>query len=482
MDTYSFDENTQNTFNDINEKLETAYQEEAHLSTDRGVADQFWKYLVSCENYFLSGAYKEDYRHDMENMFGLYFLNNLVDQGFLTEILRSVFGMPKAQIDSSMVEEWNVSGWVAGDGTIYAISKYCQLDIKWTLVLVYYYYYKLRPSKRHDFVLQPDGVNSTPSDKIPSSAKIAIIGDWGTGKWTDGDKTRCPAQLVIAGVVAQNPDYIVHLGDVYYAGTENEERENFLQMIPEKYKGKFYTMNSNHEMYDGANGLMGTTLQNPRFSEQNKSTYFSFEVGNWIIVGLDSAYYDESALYMDGIIATKHGGQKQLEFLTKAYNSGKQVLLCTHHNGIEVDKHGPKPNNPLWGQVLGATHPHVPDVWYWGHVHNGIVYNEDLAMYGGKTAKNGNKPKMRCCGHASIPYGDGSYLEKISTGNDPEVLYYGKTPMPDPSTEVQKMRVLNGFSIVEINNSDITETFYEVSNEAPLVREVWHSPKKHLSS
>ncbi|GAB5399554.1 MAG: hypothetical protein Aureis2KO_11390 [Aureisphaera sp.] len=469
MDTYNFESDALETLKDVNQKMETAYQEKAHLLDTKEVADTFWDYLVTCENYFVDGEYKEDYHHGLENMFALYLLNDLVDKGHLTKLLRTVFKMPGSQITTQQFTEWNLAGWVAGDGTIYAISKYCQLDIKWTLVLVYYYYYKLLPFKIHPFVSQSAELNNTPVDLIPPSAKIAIIGDWGTGLWTDGHTPKCPSQLVIEGVIAQDPDYIIHLGDVYYAGTKKEEIQNLLERLPEKYKGKIYTMNSNHEMYDGANGLMGTTLKDSRFTHQNGSTYFSFEVGDWIIVGLDSAYYDESPLYMDGIIATKHGGQEQLEYLTKAYNSGKQVLLCTHHNGIDVAKDGPKPNSTLWNQVIGATAPNVPDVWYWGHVHNGIVYNEDLTMYGGKTAKNGNKPRMRCCGHASIPYGNGSFLSDLVTGTNPEVLYYGKTAMPNPTTEVQKLRVLNGFAIVEINQSDITETFYEVAYDNGLV-------------
>ncbi|MBX2828611.1 MAG: metallophosphoesterase [Flavobacteriaceae bacterium] len=469
MDAFNIGPSAQMTLKDINEKLETAQNDSAYTSESTSKAESFWDYLKTCEEYYLNGDYKEDYHHDYENMFALYFLNELVNQGHLSGILRTVFGLPDSKITSEQAKEFQLFLWVAGDGTIYAFSKYCQLDIEWTLVLVYYLYYKVLPWKKHPFVAAPSNEGNFSNRTVPSKAKIAIIGDWGTGLWSDGETPKCPSQLVIEGVVAQDPDYIIHLGDVYYAGTKREENNNFLDRIPAKYHNKFYTMNSNHEMYDGANGLMKTTLSDARFTHQGGSTYFSFEVGDWIIVGLDSAYYDESPLYMDGIIATSKGGQEQLELLKKAYNSGKQIMLCTHHNGIEVAKDGPTPNNPLWNQVLNTVAPHIPDVWYWGHVHNGVVYSEDLSIYEGKTSKNGNKPRMRCCGHASIPFGNGSYLEPLMGGNDPEVLYYSHTKMPNPTSNVQDHRVLNGFAIVEINNSELTESFYEVAFDNGLV-------------
>ncbi|MDC8004338.1 metallophosphoesterase [Aureisphaera galaxeae] len=462
MELFNIDSNIKDLLNDVNEKLESGLNKEADLSTGKRNIEGFWQYLVTCESYFLNGDYKENYHHDYENMTALYFLNELIDKNLLTRALRDVLGIPPSKITTEMLEEWS-DGWVAGDGTLYVISKYCQLDVGWFLSLGYYILYKVLPFLIHPFGTNPEGKTKVSNNSIPPSAKIAIIGDWGTGIWSDGETPKCPSQLVMEGVISEDPDYIIHLGDVYYAGTKGEETSNFLERIPLKYKGKFYTMNSNHEMYDGANGLMKNTLKDARFTHQNQTTYFSFEIGEWIIVGLDSAYYDESPLYMDGIIATKHGGQEQLEFLTKAYNSGKKVFLCTHHNGIEVDKNGPKPNNPMWDQILGATAPHIPDVWYWGHVHNGIVYNDNLSIYGEKKTRDGNGPLMRCCGHASIPFGNAPYLQDLINGPNPEVLYYSHTKMPPPLDKQQQLRVKNGFAIVELSGDQITETFYEVA-------------------
>jgi predicted phosphodiesterase len=59
-----------------------------------------------------------------------------------------------------------------------------------------------------------------------------------------------------------DPDFTIHLGDVYYVGDDNEVRENFLGEKTSPYapvrwpmgaKGSF-ALNGNHEMYADGNG------------------------------------------------------------------------------------------------------------------------------------------------------------------------------------------------------------------------------------
>jgi calcineurin-like phosphoesterase family protein len=52
---------------------------------------------------------------------------------------------------------------------------------------------------------------------INSKAKIAIMGDWGTGAQ--------PAISVLKQIAAAKPDIVIHLGDIYYSGTPAECRE-----------------------------------------------------------------------------------------------------------------------------------------------------------------------------------------------------------------------------------------------------------------
>src|SRR5207253_2455371 len=91
------------------------------------------------------------------------------------------------------------------------------------------------------------------------SLKIALIGDWGTGPWTDGT-IPYPAVEVMNQVKQLTPDFTIHLGDVYYAGTagfgSDEEVKNFVDLWVSGTRGSFM-LNSNHEMYSGAQGYFG---------------------------------------------------------------------------------------------------------------------------------------------------------------------------------------------------------------------------------
>lgn len=491
MRIYNFSAQEQAKLDEINNQFNTESLKlvKKPLTT---VASPLWDYLLESEQYYIDGNFKtEGISHDMENMLALYILNDLIDKGHLTMVLRDILKLPKSNIKvDPFTSESILDGIIAEDGTIWAISKYCQLDPLWTVVLASYVWYKyIHPKGQHEFVTKPS-TELVPFS--PAKAKIAIIGDWGTGDWHDGDLLhkvdKCPAQLVIDGIASLDPqpDYIIHLGDVYYAGSPKEERNNLLGLLPDNLKGKLYTMNSNHEMYDGANGLFNTTIDNPKFSSQRGRSYFSIEIGDWVLVALDSAYYDDSDLYMDGSLCNDKGGEKQIEFLQEMAALNKPLMLMTHHNGIGFRK-GEKNkifrNEKLWGQVSDALGNYMPDVWYWGHVHNAVVYKNDhdkLPILDGVTSKLGNAPKFRCCGHASMPFADapGYYLTDAN-GNKtirPEIDYYANTPMDAKHpTATQKIRVLNGFAVIDIDGSDFNETFYEVSNNYTGAKAVWNS-------
>lgn len=496
MNTTFFDIDHKDFFEDIISKMTTVVNRKNEMSTSS--LNEFWKYLQDCEAIFISKGYEKDANpDDIENMLSLHILNHIIPEE-LTKLLREL-GLPVSKIEKEVLEShpfWD--GWVYKNGTLFAFAKYCQLDPMWAVVLVYYFWYKhIHPGGVHKFIQQPNtGFNSSSSN----GARIAIIGDWGTGPYKDGDVEKCPAQLVIDGIMKLDkvPDYIIHLGDVYYAGTKNEERENLINMLPPSFTGKLFTMNSNHEMYDGANGLFTETISNSNFKSQEGSSYFSLEVGYWIIVGLDSAYYDESHLYMDGAIFNKNGGQEQVDYLNKykeiAIKEGKQLLVLTHHNPIEYDGatfvDSKKNEGSLWDQVVNvALKGYVPDAWYWGHIHNGIVYDlpELLQQSNNKLdikLKPGENPRFRCCGHASIPYGKATGLFNKDTGkNNPGILYFGETAMNPPCpTPSQNLRVLNGFAVIDIHGAEFQETFYEVSNAYPdnKPNPIWESkPNKH---
>jgi hypothetical protein len=304
-----------------------------------------------------------------------------------------------------------------------------------------------------------------PTGASSSQVKIAVVGDWCTGNYTNG-----PAASVMQHITALQPDYIIHLGDVYYAGTAGEEQSKLLSMWPSAYSGKSFTLNSNHEMYDGGYGYFQKALANKIFSQQNETSYFALQYGNptqaggpWTIVGLDSAYWAPSPMVMDGSIqgVSGNGFMAQPQFIQGLVKNGlwpQNAIVLTHHNPIEYDGSGLVVDlfgNSLWAQVEGAFSG-TPAAWYWGHVHNGIVYPNPTytknIVYG------------RCVGHGALPYGNGSGL---ASAPQSQVQCYANTPNPSVPP-----RVMNGFVLLTITISgQVTETFYQQDGtQAPWVK------------
>lgn len=313
---------------------------------------------------------------------------------------------------------------VKPDGTMLGVGKWEILDPGWAIS---FEQWLIHLDNKAPFNNNPQRI------KIPNNLTIAIAGDWGTGEW----RSSAPSQKVAKQMEATNSDLTIHLGDVYYAGTAKEESDNFVKLWPLGKLGGL-TLNSNHEMYNGAHSYFNIALKE-KFKLQNECSFFCLENDNWLIIGLDTAYdankYD---LYLKGKI-----NQQQLDWL-KELPKNKKIMILSHHEGLNID--GEKKGSSY--QELVNALGREPDVWYWGHLHNAIVYKQIGKMYG------------RCVGHGAIPYGDASILK-----DKPNVIWYETSNANDPDIP---LRVKNGFVLVELNNNSLIETMITEDGDKPF--------------
>lgn len=339
-------------------------------------------------------------------------------------------------------------GVVAADGTIFGKAKYEQLDPDWVwaafnYMIVHYLNDRAQFSTKN--------VKPVPlTGAAPNQVKIALMGDWGTGNYAGG-----AAADVMEQIVGLSPDYLIHLGDVYYAGTGgdflplNEELDNFVKVWPPAstpgIKGSF-TLNSNHEMYAGAKGLFGVALKDARFSQQLETSYFALQYGSVNLLGLDSAYFSTSPLFMLGSIGLSTGPQAQ--WINGLGLSAKSTIVLTHHTGLTYD--GSKEQS-LWGQIREALGDD-PAAWYWGHVHNGIVYKSPTVT--------GRATYATCLGHGALPFGQAWGLT-----NAPQVECFSDTINPNAGG----VRVYNGFVMLTITSGGlVTEDLYQQDTPNPI--------------
>jgi hypothetical protein len=325
---------------------------------------------------------------------------------------------------------------VDAEGQIWGTGKYQQLDPGWAEAGAVWL--------EHVFTGKHPFPNNPPVIPIPDSVQIALAGDWGTGDWRSAANP-APSTDVARHLAFLEPHITVHLGDVYYAGTSEQEQHLLVDLWPAGPKGSF-TLNSNHEMYSGGSPYFDVALANSKFALQNQSSFFALENDKWIIVGLDSAYYSsEAGMYLDGSLGNDG---VQVGFLKAQVEKGKNVIVLTHHNGLSDDGSA---TNTLWGQVMSAFPANAgPAVWYWGHVHAGVVYrNHD---------PQGRNVACRCCGHGALPWGQAPVFN-----SPPKVLWYEKRPADDRDIP---QRVLNGFAVLYLDGPDIDEVFYDENGGA----------------
>lgn len=212
--------------------------------------------------------------------------------------------------------------------------------------------------------------HTSPNDfkfDMKDEATIAIVGDWGGGN--------AAAQAVAAKIKEMKPDHVIHLGDVYYSGTEKETKERFLQYWPTPGEpGRSLALNSNHEMYGGGYGYFDLTL--PQFKQP--ASYFNLSNNNWQFIGLDTGY-DEHDLH-----------PPQAEWLAAQLGNNRKSILLSHHQLFSAYETTDASNlqskvQPFLdaGQIYG---------WIWGHEHLCVAYQTHMGI------------KAICLGNGCFPY------------------------------------------------------------------------------
>jgi len=232
---------------------------------------------------------------------------------------------------------------------------------------------------KHPFV-----AHEKPGDfcfKMDNETTIAIVGDWGGGNDA--------AQAVAKQIAALAPSHVIHLGDVYYAGTPEEVQNRFLRFWPTpKQPGHSFALNSNHEMYSGGYGYFDETLK--RFRQP--ASYFSLANDAWRLIGLDTGYEDHDL------------NKPQVDWLQEQFSrtdpkKSQKTIFLSHHQLFsayeDTDTSSLRSKvRPFLGKVYG---------WFWGHEHLAIVYKEHEGI------------KAICLGNGCFPYNLPNTKEKVAT-------------------------------------------------------------------
>lgn len=211
---------------------------------------------------------------------------------------------------------------------------------------------------------------------VPNSFTMAIVADWGTGLYG--------APECAKSIASEKFDLIMHLGDVYYAGSAKEEKSRLLKYWPMSAGTRNYALNSNHEMYSGGYGYIETLLGDSRFASNQTSSYFSLQNDYFLLIALDTAY-EEHTIF-----------EAQLQWLLKcvADASDRKIVLFSHHQPFSIFEADDHACGKLHQSISNLLQEHRIFAWYWGHEHRCIIYDRHPQY----------RVNGRCLGHGGYPH------------------------------------------------------------------------------
>ena len=291
--------------------------------------------------------------------------------------------------------------------------------------------------------------------------RVAIVADWGTG-------TEEAAR--IAQLMAQtDPDFTIHLGDVYYVGDEPEIRENCLGESANEFQGVLFphgrlgsfALNGNHEMY--ANGRPYFTTFLPTLglkgdSQGQQASFFSLETEHWRILAIDTGYNSVGVPILSQIPLVNKipviGGDCHLEKKllcwlrneVKPRENRKPTLILSHHQYFTKFK-GPDYSKPA--QQLAELFSDQEVVWLWGHEHR-------LAIYDKFRIDKGVPAYGRCVGHGGMPVETSS---PVTSKNAPLQLFDVRSRVLDGEAVG-----INGYVRATIRGAELTLDYRDIDD------------------
>lgn len=290
--------------------------------------------------------------------------------------------------------------------------------------------------------------------RILNKCKIVLVSDWATGNQLSLD--------ILKQIKLHQPNYFIHLGDVYHTGRIEEQKKNLIEPL-EKHlpKTRVFIIPGNHDYYSGSKGVEYTLNEigqnSSFFSLYNKFIQFQ---------GMDTGYLNSNTLQEIIQPAKSYGVMdEELEWhkdrIITAKRHGRKVILLSHHSPISRWSPCGYVNNmkfPVNPILFGQFEEHIEDVsvWFFGHEHKFDLIKP--YTYNNKTII---RPRL---------IGNGS------SQDDSEYIPYDfkcdklKIPRTYKIYPGERENMLNpSFTVITIDEGNVLITYYEVSNGKSII-------------
>ena len=278
---------------------------------------------------------------------------------------------------------------------------------------------------------------------ISDTARLIIVGDWGTGLPRAQAVARYIAEEVASARQQGREAHVVHLGNIYYSGLPGEVQRRALTYWPVSPAQAgagvtSWSLNGNHDMYGGGFGYFETLLGDPRFATQHSAdglptSFFRLTSPSWEFVGLDTSWHPDPL--WDGVSAVLQDPQADFVASVASQSDRKMVLLSQHQL---TSVYAPSDLGPeLPAKLAPVLSPGRITAWWWAH--------EPTCM-GFDSIQGVSFP--RCLGYGGVP--------AVQTRS-------ADAPIPAPGSwassawrnEDGQRTVLCGFAVLDLDGSQL---------------------------
>jgi hypothetical protein len=288
--------------------------------------------------------------------------------------------------------------------------------------------------------------------RLPARARIGLISDWGTGMQD--------ARHLLEALLRLEPAVLIHLGDIYYAGTSREDELHFADVLNDAFRNlghriPVFNIPGNHDYYSGGGGFYGLVDRLNTGATKQAASYFCLrsEDGCWQLVGVDTGFNDRRPSARFDKFATApalHASEEQwLRHKLETF-PGRTVLLSHHplfsaHRRLNGTRSGalrPNFNNALFSAVQPYL-DHIA-VWMWGHEHSLAIYQEGLH----------GLARARLIGCSAF---------ESQTEDDPYEVMYADAPFRQPLVRlsIEHGWYDHGFAIIDLAGTGATTGYYQ---------------------
>lgn len=327
-------------------------------------------------------------------------------------------------------------------------------------------YHPPPPSLRPSYALR----KLNPSD--PTPLRIAIVGDLGTN-----DSVH---RGVLKGIKSKNPDYVIHLGDIYVCGTTTECTE-FWKVYTDVFndeatRPQLWAVPGNHEYISAGEGYYNFLLDklgDTKNKYKQETSFFCLESAplGLQLIGLDTGYKSTNFTLPPGDekmdYTTFLSDEEAMWFkskLNEAKTKNLRTIVLMHHQLISSFWKHELLSKKLLEQTAGQDDGNNIISWIWGHEHKVVAFEGSVTVRNGNPEREITIRNAHCVGHGACPAIDKSY-------DIPNIYKPKKGYLPGLSKVAGSQVYNNGFVILQgDSNKKLTLEYYEVHRDSGAVQ------------